>query len=115
MKIVKKSLVPIQFDGLKIFDYTADQNLSSSMAEITVPSGVKHKKSWSHRSDKFYYIITGCLQFKIADEEFELFAGDTCIVKQGQKFSYSNLTAEESKLLLFHTPSFDLDSEVFEE
>jgi len=115
MKIRKVSINPIEFDGLKIIDYTSDKNLSSSIAELTVSSGVKHKKSWSKRSDKFYYIISGCLQFIVGDEEFELVAGDTCIVKQGQQFSYSNSTATESKLILFHTPSFDLNAEVFEE
>ena len=114
MKISKISVNPIDIDGLKIIDYTSGKNLSSSIAEITVPSGVKHKKAWSKRSDKYYYIISGCLQFTIADEEYELVTGDTCIVKQGQQFFYSNLSSEESKLILFHTPSFDLDSEIFE-
>jgi mannose-6-phosphate isomerase-like protein (cupin superfamily) len=115
MKISKESVTPFDFDGLSIVDYTADENLSASIAEISVSPGVKHKISWSKRSDKFYYIVTGRLQFTLNNEEFELNTGDICIVKKGQKFSYSNSSSEESKIILFHTPSFDLNAEVFED
>ena len=63
----------------------------------------------------YNYIVSGCLQFVIDDETFDLDEGDTCIVKQGQRFSYHNLAEKESKLVLFHTPSFDLNFEIFEE
>lgn len=115
MKISKASVVPIDFDGLKIFDYTADRNLSSSVAEIEVAPGIRHKRSWSRRSDKFYYIVSGCLQFTIGANTFDLEAGDTCVVKQGEPFHYANLTDEPCRTVLFHTPSFDLRFEVFED
>ena len=115
MKIRKKSVEPVDFDGLKIIDYTSDKNMSSSMAEITVPPGVQHKMAWSKRSDKFYYIVSGCIHFQIEDETYDLFEGDACVVEKGRRFCYSNLTKNESKLILFHTPSFDMESEVFEE
>ena len=48
---------PIEFDGLEIVDYTAGQEHSSSLAEIAVPAGVRHRLSWSNRSDKYYYVV----------------------------------------------------------
>jgi mannose-6-phosphate isomerase-like protein (cupin superfamily) len=115
MKISKKSIAPIDFDGLRIFDFTSNGEYSSSIAEIIVPPGARHKVSWSNRSDKYYYIITGSLEFRVDDQQYSLESGDTCIIRQGQRFSYSNTTTEESRLILFHTPSFCLDSEVFED
>ena len=115
MKISHRSVEPIDFDGLKILDYTSEIDLSSSIAEITVPPGVKHKTAWSKRSDKYYYIVSGSLQFTVANETFDLDEGDTCIIEQGERFSYCNIAKNESKLVLVHTPGFDLNSEVFEE
>ena len=54
MKIERESLKAIEFDGLEIRDYTAGRDVSSSMAEITVPAGARHKRAWSKRSDKYY-------------------------------------------------------------
>ena len=59
MIIKHDAINPIDFDKLKIIDYTAGQDNSSSVAEITVPVGVSHKLSWSNRSDKYYYVVQG--------------------------------------------------------
>jgi hypothetical protein len=48
MIIKHEEIEPIEFDKLKIIDYTAGQDNSSSFAEITVPMGVSHKISWSN-------------------------------------------------------------------
>ncbi len=115
MKIGKESIHPIDFEGLEIRDYTSDKKLSSSIAEITVPPSVNHKKAWSKRSDKYYYIVSGRLQFTVDEETYDINPGDVCVIRQGQRFSYRNDSEKESKLILLHTPSFDLNSEVFEE
>lgn len=106
---------PLEFDGLAIVDYTAGRNTSSSFAEITVPAGVSHKLSFSKRSDKYYYIVTGRVLFTVEDETQELSTGDVCIVPKGIIFKYSNTGSEEAKLILVHTPDFRLECEVFEE
>ena len=41
--------------------------------------------------------------------------GDFCFVLQGRHFSYLNRELKEAQLCLVHTPSFDLESEVFPE
>ena len=115
MKINKKSLTPIDFEGLKIFDYTTGRKTSSSVAEIIVPPGGRHRKAFSKKSDKYYYLVSGQIQFSIDDEAYDLAEGDFCIIAKGQRFCYNNDSNEEAKLILFHTPSFDIEAEAFED
>ena len=115
MKIEHESVTPFDFDGLEIRDYTADRHSSSSFAEITVPAGVRHRLAWSRKSDKYYFGLQGTLHFTVDDRAVALAAGDLCIIRQGDRFSYENRTEEVAKVLLVHTPSFDLSQEEFEE
>ena len=114
MFIKQKDIQSLSFDGLSIIDYTAGRDTQSSFAEITVPPGVRHKVSWSKRSDKFYYVIQGQVDFTIGNEKKILSAGDVCIVPKEVKFFYQNNGPEEAKLILVHTPDFQLEHEVFE-
>ena len=114
MFLKKKDLKPMEFDDLKIFDYTAELEFSSSFAEISVPAGIRHKVSWSRRSDKYYYVVQGTVQFIIGEENTTLSAGDFCIVPKGVRFTYRNNEPNEAKLILIHTPGFKLEFEVFE-
>jgi mannose-6-phosphate isomerase-like protein (cupin superfamily) len=115
MIIKHEEIEPIEFDKLKIIDYTAGQDNSSSFAEITVPMGVSHKISWSNRSDKYYYISKGNVNFTLNEESNNLSPGDVCIIPKGHRFSYTNIGSSEAVLILVHTPSFRLENEVFEE
>jgi mannose-6-phosphate isomerase-like protein (cupin superfamily) len=115
MKIERDALEPIDFEGLEIRDYTAGTEVSSSVAEITVPAGARHRLAWSNRSDKYYYMIEGSLSFVLGVTTIELNVGDCCIIRKGDRFSYSNPTGERATVLLVHTPSFDLAEEVFED
>jgi len=80
MIIKHEAIEPIKFDKVKIIDYTAGQDISSSFAEITVPVGVSHKLSWSNRSDKYYYVVQGRLIFTVNNESNSLSSGDVCII-----------------------------------
>jgi mannose-6-phosphate isomerase-like protein (cupin superfamily) len=102
------------FDGLIIADYTAKLDGKSSFAAILVPPQVSHKLSWSKRSDKYYYIIRGEINFILNDKEYMLSAGDLCVIRKGEKFRYKNYSGETVKMILVHTPNFRLDQEVFE-
>ncbi len=113
MIVTRASIHPIDFDGLQIYDYTAEQVTSSSLAVIQVPPGGRHAEAWSKCSDKYYYVITGNIQFMLDGDEHHLTAGDFCLVQRGKHFSYENRTDELAILLLVHTPRFDLASEVF--
>jgi mannose-6-phosphate isomerase-like protein (cupin superfamily) len=112
--VTRRSLAPIAFRGLRIFDYTATQNLSSSLAVIEVPPTARHAVAFSKRSDKYYLVTKGEIRFVLEGSEFELGAGDFCFVRCGQRFSYFNDRSETAMLVLVHTPKFNLENEVFE-
>jgi mannose-6-phosphate isomerase-like protein (cupin superfamily) len=114
--IVKQAdIIPFDFYGLEIRDYTARHEGSSSVAEISVPSGASHPEAWSKRSDKYYYLIAGQISFQIDSDHITLDAGDLCVIKRGQRFSYTNNSPKQAKMILVHTPSFDLESEIIME
>ena len=109
------SLTPIDFAGLRILDYTAGHDLSASVAVIDVPAGGRHAEAWSKRSDKYYLVIAGAIQFVLDGIERELSTGDFCWVPQGSRFRYSNPGITLAKLVLVHAPNFELAQEVFVE
>jgi mannose-6-phosphate isomerase-like protein (cupin superfamily) len=111
--VKRRSLKPIDFDGLSIVDYTAGKAASSSVAVIDVPPGARHAEAWSRRSDKYYVVTAGALHFEVEGIEFDATAGDFILVRQGERFRYHNGRREPAALVLVHTPSFELASEVF--
>jgi mannose-6-phosphate isomerase-like protein (cupin superfamily) len=116
MLVRRSSLQPIDFNGLQVLDYTSGSaTLSSSVALIEVPSGAEHPQAWSRRSDKYYLVVRGCVEFVVGGAQATLDAGDFCHIEQGDPFSYRNATAQPATLVLVHTPSFDLRAEVFME
>jgi tellurite methyltransferase len=115
MIVTEGAVPPFDFDGLAIRDYTAGRVTSSSFAVIDVEPGAAHRVSWSRRSDKYYYVVSGTVEFADSGQIHELSAGDFCLVAQGERFSYRNVSDRPARLCLFHTPNFDLDSEIFEQ
>lgn len=115
MIVRQADVIPFDFYGLEIRDYTARQEGSSSVAEIIVPSGASHPETWSKRSDKYYYLISGQILFQDDNGPITLNVGDLCIIKRGQHFSYTNNSPKPAKMILVHTPSFDIESEVIME
>jgi mannose-6-phosphate isomerase-like protein (cupin superfamily) len=115
MILKSETIRPFDFDGLSIRDFTAKLNTSSSLAHIRVWPRACHRRAWSKECDKYYYVISGQLQFILDSVEHILKAGDVCIVPQGHKFSYANTTELPVELLLMHTPRFNIDAEVFDE
>jgi mannose-6-phosphate isomerase-like protein (cupin superfamily) len=113
MIVRRASVEPIDFGGLQILDYTVGRDAGSSLAVIEVPPGGRHQEAYSQRSDKYYYIVAGQVSFSLNGEEHDLIEGDLCVVDKGQRFSYVNRTPDAARLLLVHTPTFQLDSEVF--
>lgn len=113
MLVRRKSLTPIEFQGLQILDFTANAAASSSLAVIEVPPGVAHAEAWSRRSDKYYLVTRGEIRFTLEGRDFTLGEGDFCLVERGKRFRYRNDAKIPASLVLVHTPSFDLGSEVF--
>ncbi|HEY5467986.1 MAG TPA: cupin domain-containing protein [Coriobacteriia bacterium] len=113
MIIRRDSVSAFDFGGLGIQDYTAGLDSGSSFAVIAVSPGATHAEAWSRRSDKYYYVVSGTIEFTDSGETCALGAGDFCLARQGDRFSYRNTSGDAATILLFHTPSFDPDSEVF--
>ena len=113
MVVRGETLAPINFGGLRIFDYTAGKDFDASMARIEVPPGAQHAEAWSERSDKLYLVVEGAIRFVLDGEASELAAGDFCYVRRARRFGYANISGRAAKLVLVHTPSFDLASEHF--
>ncbi len=88
--------------------------MSSSLALIRVPPGARHALSWSTRSTKYYCVLSGAIHFEVDGTGSVVGTGDVCIVKKGQPFSYENRSDDPVEMILFHTPSFKLEAEVFE-
>ncbi|MCU0822117.1 MAG: cupin domain-containing protein [Spirochaetes bacterium] len=114
MIIRREEIKAIDFKGLRIFDYTSRSNEKSSFAVIDVQPEVSHPLSWSKRSDKYYYILSGEIDFTINNNYYCLKQGDFCVIKIKDKFRYKNNTNEVVSLILIHTPGFELNEEVFE-
>ena len=113
MHVPRSTMSPLDFDGLKIFDYTAGQSLGASVAAIEVAPGARHAEAWSRRSDKYYLVSAGEIELVLDGQPYRLTAGDFCFVRQGRRFSYENKSSKPATLVLVHTPSFDLHQEVF--
>ena len=113
MRVSRSTMSPLDFEGLKIFDYTAGKRLGSSLAAIEVAPGARHAEAWSRRSDKYYLVTSGEIELMLDGEPLSLKSGDFCFVKQGCRFSYANKSSDTATLVLVHTPSFDLRDEVF--
>jgi mannose-6-phosphate isomerase-like protein (cupin superfamily) len=96
MIVRPSSLKAIDFGGLSIFDYTAD-------ADRDPP--------W--RSDKYYLVVKGELEFSLRGDPFVLGQRDFCFIEQGKRSAYANRASSPASLVLVHTPNFELDSEVF--
>lgn len=118
MLVRKQMLEPIDFEGLKVFDYTAaitdHASLGASVAVVDVPSGAVHPDAYSRRSDKYYLVIAGAIDFVVGDAPFTLAAGDFCHVRQGERFSYRNTDRRAARLIVVHTPPFDSADEVLQ-
>jgi len=113
MIVHREAVSAFDFEGVSIVDYTAGLPTSSSVAHVTVPTGARHRRAVSDRSDKFYVVLAGTLSFDLETTEETLRHGDLCIVQRGTPFAYENRGAEPVELLLVHTPGFDLEAERF--
>ncbi|MGC9313406.1 MAG: cupin domain-containing protein [Sediminispirochaetaceae bacterium] len=114
MIIRERDIKEFDFHGLKIREYLAGSGEKSSFSVIEVPAGASHQLSWSKRSDKYYYIVEGSIEFTMDGQTSIFDKGDLCIVRQGEKFMYANNSDTQATLVLVHTPSFLITEEVFE-
>ncbi len=111
---VRRSEVePLVFGELRIWDYAPAQTLSSSLALVQVKPGAAHGRARSARSDKYYYVLSGLVEFEVGEIEYWLGEGDLLVVPRGEWFNYRNGSGETATLVLFHTPPYSMEAEEF--
>lgn len=109
----KHDVAPARFGSLCVRDYWQGESLSASVALIEVDSGAAHPRALSHLSDKYYFVVTGHVEFTVGTTQGLLGPGDTAHIPKETPFSYRNMMASSAELLLVHVPPFDADEEEF--
>ncbi len=111
---VRRSQVePSAFGNLQIWDYKPGCELSASIALVQVKPGASHGRTCSTRSDKYYYVLNGLVEFEVGRIAYWLAQGDLLCIAKDEWFDYRNQGPEMATLLLVHTPPFKLDAEQF--
>ena len=83
-----QTIEPLEFRGLQVQDYTSSIECGASLAIVTVPPQGGHPAAYSERSEKLYFVARGAISFAIGDDIATLNAGDACLVRRGEVFSY---------------------------
>ncbi len=104
---------PSAFGNLQIWDYKPGSELSASVALVQARPGAAHGRVRSGRSDKYYYVLNGLVEFEVGRISFWLTQGDLLCIPKGEWFDYRNSGSDVATLLLFHTPPYRLADEQF--
>lgn len=111
--IRRTEVQPFAFGDLQIFDYRPGCETSASVALVQLKPGIAHGRTRSTRSDKYYYVLAGLVEFEVGEIIYWLSQGDLLIIPRGIWFDYRNSGPEPVTLLLIHTPPFRLEAEEF--
>jgi mannose-6-phosphate isomerase-like protein (cupin superfamily) len=111
--IRRSDVEPFAFGDLHIWGYQPDRELSASLALIQAKPGAAHSRARSTRSDKFFYVLNGLVEFRVGEIEYWLTQGDLLVVPKGEWFEYRNGGGETATLIVFHTPPFTQDAEEY--
>lgn len=109
----RSDVEPFAFGDLQIWDYKARCEGSASVALVQIKPGASHGQARSTRSDKYYYVLGGLVEFDVGEIIYWLTQGDLLVVPRGEWFDYRNHGPELATLLLVHIPPFRLDAEEF--
>ena len=105
------AIVPFSFYDLVIRELSPEGYETLSVAEVRVLPGAAHPKARSTKSDKLYICIEGTVSFEVNGESKLLAPLDVLLIPVSEWFFYRNDGSMESRLLLIHSPPFDLDCE----
>jgi len=106
---------PLASGDLQIWAYRSERQQGASIALVQAKPGAVHSRARSTRSDKYYYVLNGLVEFQVGQIAYWLTQGDLLIIPKGEWFSYRNSGPEMATLLLVHTPPFQLEAEEFAE
>ena len=86
-----------------------------SLAEATVPAGVKTKLHRHKNTEELYHITTGEGLMTLAKEQFEVVEGDTVCIPPGTPHCILNTGEGDLKILCCCTPAYrHEDTEILE-
>ena len=112
MAFRKRDQVPVsRFGALRIRDYWPEREYSASVALVEVDQGAAHPQALSHRSDKYYFVVAGGVEFTVDGETSTLSPGDAVYIPRETSFSYRNTGKSITELLLVHVPHFEFEEE----
>lgn len=84
-------------------------NRQQSLAEATVPAGVRTLLHRHHRSEELYHITAGRGLMRLNGERFEVAAGDSVCILPGTPHCIENTGSSELKILCCCAPPYDHD------
>lgn len=111
--VQNSSRVPFEFRGLQIRELTPEDLQWGSVAEIEVPPGSTHDTTRSLKSDKLYICVEGTVAFQVENNNLKLEPMDVLLIHKLCWFNYHNNTEKPARLVLIHTPPFNLANEEF--
>lgn len=79
-----------------------------SLMERTLPPGGRMPPAHRHAgNDEAYYVLSGAVEFHVADDVFTGTAGTFVLVSAGEAHTFGNSSTAEARLLVLHAPALD--------
>ena len=109
----RANVEPFAFGDLQIWDYKMSGERGSSIALVQVKPSVSHGLARSTRSEKYYYVLSGMVEFEVGRISYWVTQGDLLVIPRGEWFDYRNSGRDMATMILMHTPPFNLEDEEF--
>lgn len=100
-----------RFHDLEVADFGALAGGRASAAAVEVPPKGASPFSYSHASERMFFVLEGELQFNVDGVRYDANEGDLVIVSQNTVSRYWNDSQELAKVLVVHVPAFDAEKE----
>jgi mannose-6-phosphate isomerase-like protein (cupin superfamily) len=85
-----------------------------SIADIIIPAGVDVKPHYHRVIEEIYHIASGTGVVTVEGKEAVMRAGDTVVIRPGERHSIRNESTEELRMVVTCTPPWTPDCLVFD-
>lgn len=79
---------------------------NQSLAEATLPPGVRTAPHYHAQTEEFYYVIEGQGRMRVGEEETEVAVGDAIVIPPGAPHTLLNTGAGELRILCCCAPAY---------
>jgi mannose-6-phosphate isomerase-like protein (cupin superfamily) len=87
------------------FKTRAEQTAGAwSLVEQSTPAGYRGAPSHRHVFDEVYYVLDGCLAFRLADERVVAPSGTLVMIPSGTPHTFANPHGTPARFLVFMVP-----------